>query len=396
MNKKVLVINAGSSSIKLQLLDKEKLFVVASGLAERITLEGFGAVTIKAASSKVTREVPLPDHKVAVEHILEMLEELHIIDDIKEIELIGFRVVHGGPFFTHTVKLTNKEIDLIEQAKIYAPLHNPGAVQAMCAFQKVMPDAKMSVDFDTAFHTSIPDVNAIYPIPLQISEKYKIRRYGAHGISHEYIMLKVRELLKKDKVNVLSMHIGNGASLCAIKDNKSFDTSMGLTPLAGIMMGSRSGDIDPSIHEFAINQTGMDIHEFTNMLNKQSGMLGVSELSSDLRDITAAILNGNKKAQFAFDLYCQRIIDYAASYANKLGKVDAIVFTAGVGENTPELREKVIENLHFANIEIDKNLNWKPYDDYVELSTKNSEVKVYVIRTNEELLIAKHAIDLYK
>ncbi|WP_406617072.1 acetate/propionate family kinase [Mycoplasmopsis adleri] len=396
MNKKVLVINAGSSSIKLQLLDKEKLFVVASGLAERITLEGFGAVTIKAASSKVTREVPLPDHKVAVEHILEMLEELHIIDDIKEIELIGFRVVHGGPFFTHTVKLTNKEIDLIEQAKIYAPLHNPGAVQAMRAFQKVMPDAKMSVDFDTAFHTSIPDVNAIYPIPLQISEKYKIRRYGAHGISHEYIMLKVRELLKKDKVNVLSMHIGNGASLCAIKDNKSFDTSMGLTPLAGIMMGSRSGDIDPSIHEFVINQTGMDIHEFTNMLNKQSGMLGVSELSSDLRDITAAILNGNKKAQFAFDLYCQRIIDYAASYANKLGKVDAIVFTAGVGENTPELREKVIENLHFANIEIDKDLNWKPYDDYVELSTKNSEVKVYVIRTNEELLIAKHAIDLYK
>ncbi|WP_027334915.1 acetate/propionate family kinase [Mycoplasmopsis felifaucium] len=396
MNSKVLVINAGSSSIKLQLLDKEKLNVIASGLAERITLEGNGIITIKFNGDKSVREVPLPDHKIAVEHVLEMLEELKIIENPKEIQLIGFRVVHGGPYFTKTVKLTNHEIDLIEKAKIYAPLHNPGAVQAMRAFQKVMPEAKMSVDFDTAFHTTIPDVNAIYPIPLQISNKYKIRRYGAHGISHEFITLKVQELLNKEKVNVLSLHIGNGASLCAVKENKSFDTSMGLTPLAGIMMGSRSGDIDPSIHEFVMNQTGMDIHEWTNTLNKQSGMLGVSEISSDLRDITAAIESGDKKAKFAFDLYCQRIVDYSASYANKLGKVDAIVFTAGVGENTPTLREQVIDNLHFAKIAINKELNNKPFGDYIELSTPESEVKVFVIRTNEELMIAKHAIELYK
>lgn len=396
MNKKVLMINAGSSSIKLQLLDKEKLNVVASGLAERITLEGNGIITIKHNDEKNVKNIPLPDHKIAVENILEMLETMKIIENPEEIEIIGFRVVHGGPFFTHTVKLTDKEINLIEKAKIYAPLHNPGAVQTMRAFQKVMPNAKMSVEFDTAFHTTIPNVNAIYPIPLRISEKYKIKKYGAHGISHEYIMLKVQELLNKKKVNVLSMHIGNGASLCAIKDNKSFDTSMGLTPLAGIMMGSRSGDIDPSIHEFLAEQTGMSIKEITMMLNKQSGMLGVSELSSDLRDIMSGIKKGNKKAEFAFELYCQKIVDYAANYANKLQKIDAIVFTAGVGENTPLLRERVIENLHFANIKIDKEINNKPFDDYVEISTKDSEIKVFVIRTNEELLIAKHAIDLYK
>ncbi|MBZ4204147.1 acetate/propionate family kinase [Mycoplasma tauri] len=396
MNSKILVINAGSSSIKLQLLDKKELNVIASGLAERITVPGDGNITIKYNGQKIEKVVPMKDHKIAVEHILNMLTENKIINDPKEIELIGFRVVHGGSYITESVKLGQKEIDIIEKCKMYAPLHNPGALQAIKAFLNVMPHAKMSADFDTAFHTSIPAVNSTYPIPYEISEKYEIKRYGAHGISHEFITLKAQELLGKDSVNILSLHIGNGASICAIKDNKSIDTSMGLTPLAGIMMGSRSGDIDPSIHEFVMQKENLSISQFTDMLNKKSGMLGVSGISSDLRDILAAIEKGDERAKFAFDLYCQRIIDTTASYANKVGKIDAIIFTAGVGENTPQLRSQVIKNLNFANIEIDEELNNKPYDSYVELSTKNSDVKVFAVRTNEELLIAKHALKLYE
>ncbi|WP_029513806.1 acetate/propionate family kinase [Mycoplasmopsis primatum] len=397
MNKKVLVINAGSSSIKLQLFDKEKLNVIANGLAERITEPGGGNITIKFDGQKFEKQVKMPDHSVAVKHILEIMEENKIITDPKEIELIGFRVVQGGPYFSKATKLTDKEIALIDEVKMYAPLHNPGALQAIRAFQKVMPHAKLSANFDTAFHTSIPDINAIYPIPYELSEKFKIRRYGAHGISHEFITLKVEEILNKKSVNVINLHIGNGASICAIKNSKSIDTSMGLTPLAGIMMGSRSGDIDPSIHQFVMKNLNISIDEFTDILNKKSGMLGVSGISNDMRDIIAAIDKGNKQAKFAFDLYCQKIVDYVAMYANKLeNKIDAIVFTAGIGENTPLLREQVINNLHFANIKIDKTKNDGKIGDYLEISSKDSDVKVFVIRTNEELLIAKQAIDLYK
>ncbi|UUD35051.1 acetate/propionate family kinase [Mycoplasmopsis caviae] len=393
---KVLVINAGSSSIKLSLFDKRTLQIIANGIAERITL-GEGKVTIKYNSQAFNRDVTMPNHTVAVENILDLMSQIGLIDNPEEIELIGFRVVHGGPYFTTSVKLNANEIDLIEKAKIYAPLHNPGAVQAMKAFKKVMPHAKMSVDFDTAFHTSIPDVNAIYPIPYQWSEELKIRRFGAHGISHEFITLKLQEILKKQKVNLVNLHIGNGASLCAIKDNKSIDTSMGLTPLAGIMMGSRSGDIDPSIHEFISEQLGLNIHEITEHLNKKSGLLGVSGISSDVRDITKAIEEKNKRAEFAFELYAQKIADFTALYANKIGsKLDAIVFTAGVGENTPSMRQRVIDKLHFAKIKIDDKLNNSKIGEYALISTKDSDVKVYVIRTNEELLIAKHAIELYK
>lgn len=393
---KVLVINAGSSSIKLSLFDKASLEIIASGIAERITLLE-GKITIKYNGQKFNRDVTMPNHTVAVENILELMSQIGLIDNPKEIELIGFRVVHGEPYFTTTVKLNTKEIDLIEKAKIYAPLHNPGAVQAMKAFKKVMPHAKMSVDFDTAFHTTIPDVNAIYPIPYQWTEDLKIRRYGAHGISHEFITLKIQELVKKEKVNLVNLHIGNGASLCAIKDSKSFDTSMGLTPLAGIMMGSRSGDIDPSIHEFINEQLGLDIHQITEALNKKSGLLGVSGVSSDMRDVCKAADEGNKRAIFTLELYAQKIADFTANYANKIGnKLDAIVFTAGVGENTPSMRQMVVDKLHFAKIKLDDKKNNSKIEDYALISTKDSEIKVYVIRTNEELLIAKHAINLYK
>lgn len=394
---KILVINAGSSSIKLALFEKSNLELLANGLAERITLP-IGNIVIKFKDQKFELDVKMKNHKVAVEHIIDMLSEHKIIKDAKEIEYIGFRVVQGGPYFDRSSKLNQKEIDLIEKCSIFAPLHNPGAVQAMNAFKEVMPHAKMSVNFDTAFHTTIDKVNATYPIPKEMAEQYGVKKYGAHGISHRYVTLKLSEILNKNKVNFVNLHIGNGASLCAIKDSKSFDTSMGLTPLAGIMMGTRSGDIDPSIHEFIMKQNGMNISEFTNVLNKQSGLLGVSGISSDMRDITNAAKENNEDAKFALDVYAQKIADYTAIYLNKVGpNVDAIVFTAGVGENVGHIRQNIINRINIKNVVLDDQLNNSPVDgSYKLISNPSSEIKVFVIPTNEELLIAKDALKLYE
>lgn len=393
--KKVLVINAGSSSIKFTLFEKEDLNVVATGIAERITLD-MGNITVKF-NGVHKRELPLPNFKVAVANILEMMIELKLIKDVNEVENIGFRVVQGGPYFDKSSKITQKEIELIDKVSIYAPLHNPGAIAAMEAFKETMPNAKLSANFDTAFHTTISKVNSTYPIPYELSKKYGIKKYGAHGISHRYITEKLAELLNKEKVTFINCHIGNGASLCAIKDSKSFDTSMGLTPLAGVMMGTRSGDIDPSIHQFLMHQMNISIDEFTDILNKKSGLAGVSGISSDMRDIETAVNSGNEQAQFAFELYCQKITDYLANYANKIGpKVDAIVFTAGVGENDHACRKSVIEKINFAKINVDDEANKAKFADHKIISTPDSEIPVYVIRTNEELVIAKDAIKLYE
>ncbi|TNK83776.1 acetate kinase [Mycoplasmopsis pullorum] len=394
--KKVLVINAGSSSIKLTLFDKDTLEPLASGLAERITLP-IGMVTLKFNGAKQEREVELPDHSVAVQVIIDMMMSMQVIKEVNEIEYIGFRIVQGGPYFDRSSKLSEREIELIEKVSMYAPLHNPGAVQAINAFRKFMPHAKLSANFDTAFHTTINKVNSTYPIPRELSEKYGIKKYGAHGISHRFITQKLSNILNKDKVNFVNLHIGNGASLCAVKDSLSFDTSMGLTPLAGIMMGTRSGDIDPSIHQFVLNATGIDINEFTDILNKKSGLLGVSGVSSDMRDIVGAARSGNEQAQFALDLYSQKIADYTAIYLNKIGpKIDAIVFTAGVGENSPYVRQNVLSRLNILNIKLDNELNFSKIDDFKLISSPESSIPVYVIRTNEELLIAQDALKLYE
>ncbi|TNK85721.1 acetate/propionate family kinase [Mycoplasmopsis pullorum] len=394
--KKVLVINAGSSSIKLTLFDKDTLEPLASGLAERITLP-IGMVTLKFNGSKQEHEVALPDHSVAVQVIIDMMMSMQVINEVNEIEYIGFRIVQGGPYFDRSSKLSECEIELIEKVSMYAPLHNPGAVQAINAFRKFMPHAKLSANFDTAFHTTINKVNSPYPIPRELSEKYGIKKYGAHGISHRFITQKLSNILNKDKVNFVNLHIGNGASLCAVKDSLSFDTSMGLTPLAGIMMGTRSGDIDPSIHQFVLNATGIDINEFTDILNKKSGLLGVSGVSSDMRDIVGAARSGNEQAQFALDLYSQKIADYTAIYLNKIGpKIDAIVFTAGVGENSPYVRQNVLSRLNILNIKLDNELNFSKIDDFKLISSPESSIPVYVIRTNEELLIAQDALKLYE
>lgn len=394
--KKVLVINAGSSSIKLTLFDKDTLEPLASGLAERITLP-IGMVTLKFNGAKQEREVELPDHSVAVQVIIDMMMSMQVIKEVNEIEYIGFRIVQGGPYFDRSSKLSESEIELIQKVSMYAPLHNPGAVQAINAFRKFMPHAKLSANFDTAFHTTINKVNSTYPIPRELSKKYGIKKYGAHGISHRFITQKLSNILNKDKVNFVNLHIGNGASLCAVKDSLSFDTSMGLTPLAGIMMGTRSGDIDPSIHQFVLNATGMDINEFTDILNKKSGLLGVSGVSSDMRDIVGAARSGNEQAQFALDLYSQKIADYTAIYLNKIGpKIDAIVFTAGVGENSPYVRQNVLSRLNILNIKLDNELNFSKIDDFKLISSPESSIPVYVIRTNEELLIAQDALKLYE
>ncbi|UUM19925.1 MULTISPECIES: acetate/propionate family kinase [unclassified Mycoplasma] len=392
---KILVINAGSSSIKMSLFEKDTLNVIATGLAERITLPQ-GNITIKT-DQKHEKEVSMPNHEVAVEEVYKLMHEINLIKDKNEIEYIGFRVVQGGEFFSKSSKIDDKAIEIIDHCSMYAPLHNPGAVQAMNGFKKVFPNAKLSANFDTAFHTTIDKVNSTYPIPKTLTEQYKIKRYGAHGISHRFITLKLQEILNKDKVTFINLHIGNGASLCAVKDSQSFDTSMGLTPLAGIMMGTRSGDIDPSIHEFVMKQNKMSISEFTNMLNKESGLLGVSGISSDMRDVTEKASQGNQDAQFAIDLYTQKIADYTSIYFNKLGgKIDALVFTAGIGENSALIREKVLSKLHFRNISLDKEINQGKIGEYQLITTPQSEVPVYVIRTNEELLIAQDALKLYE
>ncbi|WLP85466.1 acetate/propionate family kinase [Mycoplasma seminis] len=395
MNKKVLVINAGSSSIKLSLFDKETLELIASGIAERITLPE-GNISLKYNGEKFEEIVAMPSHEVAVNELYKLMKQINLISNPDEIENIGFRIVQGGTYFDKTTKVTDKEIALIDECSMYAPLHNPGAVQAILGFRHVFPHAKLSADFDTAYHTTIDKVNSTYAIPKELSDKYKIKRYGAHGISHQYIAEKLAEILGKKTVTFVNLHLGNGGSLCAIKDSKSFDTSMGLTPLAGIMMGTRSGDIDPSIHEFVMNHTGMSIEEFTNTLNKKSGLLGVSTVSSDMRDITAAVKAGNKDAEFALDLYAQKIADFTAVYANKIGgNPDAIVFTAGIGENVALIRQKVIDKLFFKNIKLDESKNTGNIGEYQLISTPDSEVPVYVIRTNEELVIARNAIEIY-
>lgn len=395
MSKKLLVINAGSSSIKLQLFEKSDLSVIASGLAERITLND-GIITIKENDKKHVKNIDMPNHTVGAEAILDLMAEIKLIENVEDIDVIGFRVVHGGTFFTKTAEINDEVIGVIEKCSDYAPLHNPGALQAINAFRNVLPKAKLGAEFDTSFHTSIPDVNAVYPIPMEWTEEYGIRRFGFHGISHQFITEKMQEILGKDRVNIVNAHVGNGASICAIKDSKSIDTTMGLTPLAGIMMGTRSGDVDPAIIEFVCSRSGLSVSEVTSALNKKSGLLGVSGISSDMRDIEKGIAENNKRAIFAWDLYVQKIVDFIANYANKVGKLDAIVFTAGVGENAPDLRGDVISKLKFANIEINSDKNYGKIADYELISTPESEIKVYVVRTNEELLIAQNALKLFK
>ncbi len=391
---KIISINAGSSSLKFCLFDMKNESVIASGNFERIGIdESF--YSIKYNGEKITEKIELNNHTDAVKILLDKLIALEIIKSLDEIDGVGHRIVHGGSLYSESVLITDKVVEDINECKEFAPLHNPAHILGINAFREVLPDTPMTVVFDTAFHQSMDEVSYLYPVPYSWFTDYKIRKYGAHGTSHKYITEKVRELLGKDDFKLISCHIGNGGSICAIKDMKCIDTSMGFTPLAGIMMGTRSGDIDPSIIPYIMEKEGKNALEIIEDLNKKSGLLGLSEYSSDMRDIVEKCDEGMEKAILAKNKYVRRVVDYIAQYYVLLGGADIIVFTAGVGENNIPIRREICEKLSCLGISIDLDKN-NVRGEMTKISSSDSKVDVYVIPTDEELMIARETLNLIK
>lgn len=395
----VLVINCGSSSLKFQLIDSDDEKVLAKGLCERIGIDKSSITYESVKCDKITKEIDMPTHKEAINAVISALtdKEIGVINHMDEVKAVGHRVVHGGEYFSKSVIVDEDVLDKIEKCNYLAPLHNPANVIGIKACMEIMKDTPNVVVFDTAFHQTMPEKAYLYGIPRKYYEQYKIRRYGFHGTSHSYVSKRVAQIMEKpvEDLKTIVCHLGNGASICAVDGGKSVDTSMGLTPLAGVMMGTRSGDIDPGILEVLSNITHKDISEITNILNKQSGIAGLSEVSSDFRDITKAMEEGNEVAKSAFEAYIHTVIKFIGGYVAVMNGVDDIVFTAGVGENNSQVREEVCESLGYLGIKIDKEAN-KLRGEEVEISTKDSKVKVYVIPTNEELAIARETVALVK
>ena len=389
---KIMSINAGSSSLKFSLFDMSNEEVLIYGLFERIGIEG-GAYTLKYNGEKIKVEQELDSHATAVKILLEKLLELNVISTLEEIEGVGHRIVHGGDKYTESVMVTDEVVDDIIRFSDYAPLHNPAHAVCIKAFREVLPKTPMVVVFDTAFHQTIEKARFLYPVPYSWYEKYHIRKYGAHGTSHRYIAETLKAELKEDNLDIISCHLGNGGSITAIKDEKCVDTSMGFTPHAGIMMGTRSGDIDVSIVPYIMEKEGKSASEIMNDLNKKSGFLGISELSSDSRDIENGIKEGNEKCILAEEMYVNSIVKYISQYYVLLGHVDAIAFTAGIGENSPETRLQVIEKLSCLGIKIDPEKN-NIRGKFAKISTDDSTVAVYVVPTNEELMIARDTLNI--
>ena len=389
---KIISINAGSSSLKFSLFDMNDESVIASGLFERIGIDG-SSYTIKFNGEKITQEVELPTHVDAVNILLDKLTDLNIISSLDEIHGVGHRIVQGKDVFKESVLINDDVMEKLEAIKGFAPLHNPANMLGIEAFRKVLPNVAMVAVFDTAFHQTMDKTTYLYPVPYSWYEDYGVRKYGAHGTSHRYIAECVKKILGKDEFRLISCHIGNGGSITAIKDGKCIDTSMGFTPLAGIMMGTRSGDIDPSIIPYVMEQEGKNASEIIDDLNKRSGLFGMSEYSSDMRDILARCDEQDEKAIVARDKYVRRVVDYIAQYYVLLGGVDIIVFTAGVGENSIPVRRQICEELACLGIKIDVDLNNKR-GEMVKISTDDSDVLVYVIPTDEELMIARDTLHL--
>ncbi|WP_159544721.1 acetate kinase [Streptococcus halichoeri] len=394
---KTISINAGSSSLKWQLYNMPEEEVVAKGLIERIGIDN-GISTVKFQGKSEQEVTDIPNHTVAVKILLEDLLRLHIIDDYSEITGVGHRVVAGGEIFKESTVIGEKEIQLIEELSALAPLHNPAHVAAMRAFQEVLPKVTNVAVFDTAFHTSMPAVAYRYPIANRYYEDYQVRKYGAHGTSHQYVAQEAAKLLGRplEDTKIITCHIGNGASITAVKGGKSVDTSMGLTPLGGIMMGTRSGDLDPAIIPFLIDREPelADAEKLRNVFNRESGLLGISGTSSDMRDIISAWEAGDEHAKLAFDMYVDRVKKYIGQYIAVLNGVDAIVFTAGVGENSDTFREAVIKDLTCFGLELDPAKN--VFGVSGDISTADAKVKVFVIPTDEELCIARDVERLKK
>ena len=390
---KIISINAGSSSLKFSLINMENESVIASGVFERIGIDG--KYTIKFNGEKFEKEVNLANHNDAVNILLKELIDLNIVNTLDEIEGVGHRVVQGKDLFDKTVIVDDEVMKKLDSIKHFAPLHNPANMLGIEAFKKALPNVPNTVVFDTAFHQTMSKETFLYAVPYEWYEKYGIRKYGAHGTSHRYITETIANILNTDKFKLISCHIGNGASITAIKDEKCIDTSMGFTPLAGVMMGTRSGDVDPSILPPVMEAENKNIGDIINDLNKNSGVLGLSGISSDMRDLEDAYNKGDEKAILTMNKYARRITDYIAQYYVLLKAADVIAFTAGVGENSPLIRKLVCDNLACLGIKIDEEKN-KVRGKQALISTPDSKVKVYVIPTDEELMIARDTLELIK
>lgn len=393
----ILVVNCGSSSLKFQLIDSESEMVLAKGICERIGIDGRLTYDPYNGDKKV-KFMDMPTHTEAIQYVLDALmnEKTGVIKSLDEVGAVGHRVVHGGEKFTESVLIDEDVKAAIEACNDLAPLHNPANLIGINACQKLMPDTPMVAVFDTAFHQTMPPKAYLYGLPYEFYEKYKIRRYGFHGTSHSYVSKRTAEILKKpyEELKTIVCHLGNGASLSAVKYGKCIDTSMGLTPLEGLIMGTRCGDIDPSVIEFIANKKGIDIAEVMRILNKESGVYGMSkELSSDFRDLWQAEEEGNRYAHMALETFCYNVSKYIGSYVAAMDGVDAIVFTAGVGENDIKVREGIWENIEYLGIGLDREANLKKGEEVI-ISTPESKVKLLVVPTNEELAIARETVAL--
>lgn len=386
---KIMAINAGSSSLKFQLFEMPSEEVITKGLVERIGMKD-SVFTISFQDEKVTETLNIHNHEVAVELLLQKLLQHNIISSYEEIDGVGHRVVHGGEVFSDSILITDEVIAELDTLSELAPLHNPANITGIMAFRSILGETPAVAVFDTAFHQTMPSSAYMYSLPYEYYEKYAVRRYGFHGTSHKYVSQRASEMIGRpiEELRLISCHIGNGASITAIKGGKSIDTSMGFTPLAGVTMGTRSGDVDPALIPYIMEKTGTTADEVLDVLNKKSGILGLSGLSSDLRDVQNAANDGNERAELAINVFADRIRKYIGSYAVTMGGLDGIIFTAGVGENSSNMRSLILRNLDFLNIELDEELNLICGQDAF-IHSPNSVVKIMVIPTNEEVMIAR-------
>ena len=396
---KILVINAGSSSLKYQLMDPDTGDVFAKGLCERIGIDGRLTHKVPATDGKYEFNIPMPTHAEAIQAVMDALlsPEHGVIQSMGEIDAVGHRVVHGGEAFSASVLIDGKVMQAIRDCIPLAPLHNPANITGIEACQKVMPGVPMAAVFDTAFHQTMPEKAFTYALPYEYYEKDKVRRYGFHGTSHRYVSARAADMLGKplEQLRIITCHLGNGSSIAAVDHGRSVDTSMGFTPLAGVPMGTRSGDLDAGILEYLMNKYNLDIKEMLNVLNKKSGVLGVSGVSSDFRDLGTAAAEGNHQAKLALDTFCYSVKKFVGAYAAAMGGVDAIVFTAGVGENDAATRMAIASGLEFMGVKMDEDANNIRGKEAI-ISAVESKVKVLLVPTDEELMIAKDTAALVR
>ena len=391
---KILAVNAGSSSLKFTAYEMPEETNLISGVFERIGMED-SFYTIKFNGEKIKKEIDLPNHEVAFKTLMDELIDNGVVKNYDEIKGIGHRIVQGGSYFDKTVVVDEEVVSKIDELAALAPLHNPAAIVGIRAAQAVVPNATQTVVFDTAFHQTMPEENYMYALPYEWCEEYQIRKYGAHGTSHKYVAARMNEILGRYNTRLITCHIGNGASISAVEEGRCVDTSMGLTPNAGLIMGTRCGDIDATIVPYMMDKLKINSKKMDEILNKKSGLLGISGESSDSRDIEDVINRGNERCILAQKMYVRRIIDYIAKYYVELGGCDAIVFTAGVGENSIHTRHEVLDGLKVLGVEIDDEANNVRGEERL-ITTENSSIPCYIIPTNEELMIARDTYDLSK